>query len=147
MMEKRQIFRSNKRTQLYRKHENHDVKIEIRRPNKKGKPMSRPQRREKKLIMEAGHAYLNDDSMPVSKRIRAFQQFLREFRVEKEKLTMKYFKEQNGFEATDDDSKRALVDRLIQKAHGSSPKDDEERNSYVSASYGSIMKIGWTPHH
>ena len=109
--------------------------------------MSRTQRREKKLIMEAGRAYLNDDSMTVSKRIHAFQQFLREFRVEKEKLTMQHFKEQNGFEATDDDSKRALVDRMVRKARGSSPKDDEERNSYISASYGSIMKIGWEPHH
>jgi hypothetical protein len=109
--------------------------------------MSRPERREKKLIMEAGRAYLNDDSMTVSKRIHAFQQFLREFRVEKEKLTMQYFKEQNGFEATDDDSKRSLVDRLFRKACGSSPKDDEERNLYISASYGSIMKIGWKPHH
>ena len=109
--------------------------------------MSRTQRREKKLVMEVGHIYLNDDSMPVYKRIHAFQQFLREFRVEKEKLMMQHFKEQNGFEATDDDSKRALVDRLFRKACGSSPKDDEERNLYISASYGSIMKIGWTPHH
>ena len=109
--------------------------------------MSRPERREKKLIMEAGRAYLNDDSMPVYKRIHAFQQFLREFRVEKEKLTMKYFKERNGFEATDDDAKRSLVDRLFQKARGSCPKDDDERNEYISASYDSIMKIGWTPSH
>jgi len=109
--------------------------------------MSRIKRREKKLVREVGRIYLNDDSMPVYKRIHAFQQFLREFRVEKEKLTMQYFKEQNGFEATDDDAKRALVDRLFQKARGSSPKDDEERNSYISASYGSIMKIGWTPSH
>jgi hypothetical protein len=109
--------------------------------------MSRPERREKKLIMEAGRAYLNDYSMPVSKRIHAFQQFLREFHVEKEKLTMKHFKEQNGFEATDDDAKRALVDSMIRKARGSNPKNDEERNSYISASYGSIMKIGWEPRH
>ena len=109
--------------------------------------MSRPERREKKLIMEAGRAYLNDDSMPVSKRIYMFQQFLREFRVEKEKLAMECFKKQNGFEATDDDSKRALVDSMIRKERGSRPKDDEERNSYISASYGSIMKIGWKPQH
>lgn len=107
--------------------------------------MSRTQRREKKLIMEAGHAYMNDDSMTIPKRIYMFQQFLREFRREKEKLTMKYFKEQNGFEATDDDSKRALVDHMIQKVRGTSPKSDEERNEYISASYGHIMKIGWTP--
>jgi hypothetical protein len=107
--------------------------------------MSRIKRREKKLIMETGHIYLNDASMPVSKRIHAFQKFLREFRVEKEKLTMQHFKEQNGFEATDDDAKRTLVDGLFHKLHGSYPKDDEERNSYISASYGSIMKIGWTP--
>lgn len=109
--------------------------------------MSRPERREKKLIMEAGRAYLSDASMSVSKRIHAFRQFLREFRVEKEKLTMQHFKEQNGFEATDDDSKRALVDRLIQKARCQPAKDDEERNLYISASYGSIMKIGWKPQH
>lgn len=109
--------------------------------------MSRPERREKKLIMEAGRAYLNDDSMSVSKRIYAFQQFLREFRVEKEKLAMEYFKKQNGFEATDDNAKRALVDSMIRKARGTNPKDDEERNSYISASYGSIMKIGWKPRY
>jgi len=109
--------------------------------------MSRIKRREKKLVREVGRIYLNDASMPVSKRIHAFQKFLREFRVEKEKLTMQLFKEQNGFEATDDDAKRSLVDGLFHNIHGSYPKDDEERNSYISASYGSIMKIGWTPSH
>jgi len=109
--------------------------------------MSRPERREKKLIMEAGRAYLSDDSMPVSKRIHAFQQFLREFRVEKEKLTMELFKEKNGFEATDDVAKRSLVDHLYRKICGRNPKDDEERNSCIPASYGSIMKIGWTPNY
>jgi hypothetical protein len=107
--------------------------------------MSRTERREKKLIMEAGRAYLNDVSMSVSKRIYMFQQFLREFRREKEKLTMQYFKEQNGFEATDDHAKRALVDRMFRKIKGRNPMNDEERNEYISASYGSIMKIGWMP--
>lgn len=109
--------------------------------------MSRPQRREKKLIMEAGRSYLNDNSMSVSKRIYAFQQFLREFHREKERLTMVYFKEKNGFEATDDDAKRALVDGMIRKAHCLPAKDDEERNEYIPATHGSIMKIGWKPRH
>ena len=121
-------------------------KIEIRATSQeKANIMSRPERREKKLIMEAGRAYLNDESMPVSKRIYTFQQFLREFRREKERMTMQYFKEQNGFEATDDNAKRSLVDRLVRKVRGTNPKDDEERNEYISASYGSIMKIGWMP--
>lgn len=107
--------------------------------------MSRTQRRENKLIMEAGRGYLTDESMPVSKRIYTFQQFLREFRREKEQLAMMHFKEKNGFEATDDNAKRALVDRLYRKICGSRPKDDEERNTCIPASYGSIMKIGWMP--
>jgi len=109
--------------------------------------MSRPARREKKLIMEAGRAYLNDESMPIPKRVYRFQKFLGEFHREKEQLAMKYFKEQNGFDATDNESKRALVDDLYRKIRGTSPKDDEERNACIPASYGSIMKIGWTPNY
>ena len=109
--------------------------------------MPRPERREKKLIMEAGRIYLNDETMSVSKRVQALQQFIHEFQQEKERLSMVHFKETNGFEATDDNAKRSLVDKLYRKICGSHPKDDAERNACIPASYGSIMKIGWTPNY
>jgi hypothetical protein len=103
------------------------------------------QRREQKHLLEVGKTFIEDDSIPVPKRIKNLRIFLRTFHKEKEKLKMAQFKQINGFAADDDDAKRALVDQLVYEIFNRYPKDDEERNRYTHSRENYMMRIGWKP--
>ena len=69
---------------------------------------------------------------------------MRDLRIESEKMKMEQFKHVNGFAADDDRAKRALVDQLVYDHSKRYPKDDDERNEYIS-SRNPMMVIGWRP--
>ena len=103
-------------------------------------------RYEKKMLENIGYSIIADPSVPVPKRIDNWRTYLREYRQEKTKIMMKHFQEINGFAATDDNAKRALVDELYFEVFHKLPKDDEERNKYTSCRDTPMMKIGWKPY-
>ena len=99
-------------------------------------------RRQQKKVIEIGSIFIHDSSMPVSKRVKKLRTFMKEIRIETEKLKMEQFKSLNGFAADDDNAKRALVDQLVYHHLKRYPKDDDERNEYISSP---MMEIGWRP--
>jgi hypothetical protein len=99
-------------------------------------------RRQQKKVIEIGSIFIHDISMPVSKRVKKLRTFMKEVRIETEKLKMEQFKSLNGFAADDDNAKRALVDQLVYHHLKRCPKDDDERNEYISSP---MMEIGWRP--
>ena len=106
--------------------------------------MCRQKRREQKKLVEIGTIIMEDVSMPVSQRVKTLRTFLKEFRIESEKLKMAQFKQINGFAADDDHAKRALIDQLVYRHLKRYPKNDDERNEYT-LSRNPMMKIGWRP--
>ena len=78
------------------------------------------------------------------------QAFLNEVAYYKEKQMMSQFYETNGFAATDDDAKRALIDELC-RSSSSCPTTDEERNELVHTNrpteWTDMMRIGWRPQY
>jgi len=106
---------------------------------------SRRQSREKKRLLEVGKIFIEDVSIPISKRVKNLRIFLRTYNKEKEKLEMEQFKKINGFAADDDDAKRAIVDEVVYAILGRYPKDDEERNHYTHSRENPMMRIGWKP--
>jgi len=97
-------------------------------------------------MWKMGIEFLKDSTVPISTRIHNYREFLRDFRKEKQKRKMRKFREINGFDATDDDAKRKIVDELFYEVFQRYPVDDEERNEYThSSSNMGIMKIGWRP--
>ena len=107
--------------------------------------MGKEQRREDQYIMKNGLIYLNDLSLSVSKRIANLRIFLREYYEEKERVNREQFRIINGFDATDDDAKRAVVDELFLVVFQRYPKDDHERNDYTYSPITNMMRIGWRP--
>jgi hypothetical protein len=103
------------------------------------------QRKEYKRILIAGTHLLQNTSIPVSKRIKLLREWFREYREEKQRLQMEQFRELNGFLATDDDSKRALIDEVHYEVMGRYPVDDKERNLYTKARNTPMMQVGWQP--
>jgi hypothetical protein len=99
-------------------------------------------RRQQKKVIEIGKIFVQDVSMPLSKRIKILRTFMKEVRIEIEKRKMAQFQSLNGFAADDDDAKRALVDQLVYDHMKRYPKDDDERNEYISSP---MMEIGWRP--
>lgn len=109
--------------------------------------MSHREQREKKLLHMIGMAFLNDASLPINIRVYKYRGFLREYRNERVKIQMKRFREINGFDPTDDDAKRKLVDELYYEVFQKYPKDDDERNKYTYSHRRimNMMMIGWKP--
>lgn len=99
-------------------------------------------RRQQKKLVEIGTFFIQDVSMPVSQRVKTLRTFMRDVRIESEKIKMTQFKTLNGFAADDDHAKRALIDQLVYRHSNRYPKDDDERNEYISSP---MMKIGWRP--
>jgi hypothetical protein len=109
--------------------------------------MNHRELREKKMLHTIGISFMNDASLPINTRIYKYRGFLREYRNERIKAQMERFREVNGFDPTDDDAKRKLVDELYYEVFQRYPKDDDERNKYTY-SYRRIMNmmmIGWKP--
>jgi hypothetical protein len=75
--------------------------------------------------------------------------FLDEVAYHKEKQMMIQFREKNGFDATDDDAKRALIHELCKELSHDCPTTDEERNKLLESDYATewtdMMQIGWQP--
>ena len=101
-------------------------------------------RRQQKKVVEIGSIFIHDISMPVSQRVKKLRTFMRDVRIEAEKIKMAQFKQLNGFAADDDNAKRALIDQLVYHHSKRYPKDDDERNEYIS-SHDHMMQIGWRP--
>jgi len=99
-------------------------------------------RRQQKKLVEFGEFFIHDVSTPVHQRVKTLRAFIKEVRIESEKIKMAQFKKLNGFAADNDHAKRALVDQLVYDHSNRYPKDDDERNEYISAP---MMKIGWRP--
>jgi len=61
---------------------------------------------------------------------------------------MKQFRLRNGFDATDDNAKRALIDEVYVEANLSPPTTDEERNAVFEEDdeWINMMRIGWRPY-
>jgi hypothetical protein len=106
--------------------------------------MNRQNRREQKKLIEVGTILMTDVSMPVHQRVKKLRTFMKDLRIESEKMKMDQFKQVNGFAADDDHAKRALVDQLVYNHSKRYPKDDDERNEYIS-SRNPMMEIGWRP--
>ena len=101
--------------------------------------------REYTRILATGSHYLQNTMYPVSTRIKLFRVWFREYREEKQRLQMEQFYQLNGFEATDDDAKRALIDEVHYEVTGRYPADDEERNLYTKSRNTPMMQVGWEP--
>ena len=75
--------------------------------------------------------------------------FLDEVAYHKEKQMMIQFHEKNGFDATDDDAKRALLYEICNQIDYPYPTTDEERNEIIqmgdSTEWTDMMRIGWQP--
>jgi hypothetical protein len=99
-------------------------------------------RRQQKKVVEIGTIFIHDISMPVSQRVKKLRTFMRDVRIEAEKIKMTQFKQLNGFAADDDNAKRALIDQVVYERLKQYPKDDDERNEYISSP---MMQIGWRP--
>ena len=110
-----------------------------------GKTMMSQRRQEQNHLLEVGKIFIEDITIPVSKRVKNLRIFLRSFHKEKEKIKMQHFKQITGFAADDDDAKRALVDKLVYEMFNRYPKDDEERNHYTHSRENYMMRIGWKP--
>lgn len=103
------------------------------------------QRKEYNLILSVGKHHLKDTTYPVAKRVQLLREWYREYREEKQRLQMAQFYELNGFEAMDDEAKRALIDEVHYEVMGCYPKSDEERNIYTRARHTPMMQVGWYP--
>ena len=99
-------------------------------------------RKQQKKLVEFGTFFIHDVSMPVSQRVKTLRTFIKDVRIESEKIKMVQFKKLNGFAADDDHAKRTLIDQLVYDHSKRYPKDDDERNEYISSP---MMKIGWRP--
>jgi hypothetical protein len=99
-------------------------------------------RRQQKKVIEIGTIFIRDISMPFHQRVKTLRTFMKDLRIESEKIKMAQFKQLNGFAADDDHAKRALVDQLVYNHSKRYPKDDDERNEYISSP---MMQIGWRP--
>lgn len=77
--------------------------------------------------------------------------FLNEVDYYKEKQMMKQFYEINGFAATDDDAKRALLYEICNEIYHLYPTTDEERNEIIQmgkpTEWTDMMRIGWQPRY
>jgi len=102
-------------------------------------------RKECKLIRQIGSQHLQNTNYPVPQRLQLFREWYREYREEKQRLQMEQFYQLNGFEAIDDDAKRALIDEVHYEVTGRYPKNDEERNIYTRARHTPMMQVGWYP--
>ena len=103
------------------------------------------QKREYKLILTAGSQLLHDTQYSISQRIQILRAWYREYREEKQRLQMEHFYQLNGFKATDDEAKRAIIDEAHYEVMGRYPKDDNERNLYTKARNTPMMQVGWEP--
>ena len=101
-------------------------------------------RREHKKVVEVGTIIIQDMSLSIPQRVKKLRTFMRDLRIESEKMKMDQFKQVNGFAADDDNAKRALVDQLVYNHLKRYPKDDDERNEYIR-SHNPMMEIGWRP--
>ena len=101
-------------------------------------------RRQQKKVIEIGTIFIHDISIPVSQRVKKLRTFMRDVRIEAEKIKMAQFKQLNGFAADDSNAKRALIDQVVYDRLKQYPKDDDERNEYIS-SHNHMMQIGWRP--
>lgn len=103
------------------------------------------QRKEYNRILTVGAQLLKDAAFPVAQRIQLFRKWFREYREEKQRLQMEQFYQLNGFEAMDDDAKRALIDEVHYEVTGRYPADDKERNLYTKSRNTPMMQVGWYP--
>jgi hypothetical protein len=103
------------------------------------------QKKEYKRILAVGTLFLQDTALPVAQRIRLLREWFREYREEKQRLQMEQFRKINGFEATDDETKRAIIDEVHYEVTGRYPADDKERNLYTKARNTLLMQVGWRP--
>jgi len=101
-------------------------------------------RREHKKVVEVGTIIIQDMSLSIPQRVKKLRTFMRDLRIESEKMKMDQFKQVNGFAADDDNAKRALVDQLVYDHLKRYPNNDDERNEYIS-SRNPMMEIGWRP--
>jgi len=100
--------------------------------------------RENHALLHIGVQTLSNTAVPLSTRIKSWRTYLRDYRRASEQIMMEQFKEKNGFDAEDDDAKRALVDGLYYEVFQTYPKGDMERNEYTKSHEGlDIMRIGW----
>jgi hypothetical protein len=90
--------------------------------------------------------YENKESSEIQTQLAAF---LDEVAYHKEKQMMIQFREKNGFDATDDDAKRALLYEICNEIYHDYPPTDEERNEIIqmgdSTEWTDMMRIGWQP--
>lgn len=79
------------------------------------------------------------------------QTFLNEVEYYKEKQMMSQFYELNGFAATDDDAKRALLYEICNETYHLYSATDEERNEIIQmgkpTEWTDMMRIGWRPQY
>lgn len=104
-------------------------------------------KKESRELRKIGQVFLNDTQYTMKQRLDNWKNFLEEFFIERDKILMKSFKEKNGFEATDDDSKRKLIDTVFYEHCHRYPKDDYEREYYNYSHMVDrhLMRIGWKP--
>ena len=111
-------------------------------------------------FLEQVQAFLDDVAICKEKNViiefydkflEQLQLFLDEVAYYKEKSMMIEFYDKNGFNATDDDAKRALIDECCDEISCSRPVTDEERNEIIQMSKPSewtdMMVIGWRPRY
>jgi len=92
--------------------------------------------------------YEKEESTEIQTQLAAF---LDEVAYYKEQQMMIQFREKNGFDATDDDAKRALLYEICNEIYHLYPTTDEERNEIIqmgdSTEWTDMMRIGWCPQY
>jgi len=92
--------------------------------------------------------YEKEESTEIQSQLAAF---LDEVAYHKEQQMMKQFYEKNGFDATDDHAKRALLYEICNEIYHLYPTTDEERNEIIqmddSTEWTDMMRIGWHPQY
>jgi hypothetical protein len=99
-------------------------------------------------IMKLSHIlfYDNEECSEIQTYLTTF---LDEVAYHKEKQMMIQFREKNGFDAIDDNAKRALLYEICNQIDYPYPTTDEERNEIIqmgdSTEWTDMMRIGWKP--
>jgi len=92
--------------------------------------------------------FYEQESTEIQSQLAAF---LDEVAYYKERQMMTQFYEKNGFNATDDDAKRALLYEICNEIYHLYPTTDDERNEIIqmgeSTEWTDMMRIGWRPQY
>lgn len=109
--------------------------------------MCRFRKTESRTLYQTGLAIFQDETLSIPQRIGEWRHWIREYHRIMEKKEMELFEQENGFAATDDAAKRALIDHMCKMMQVPLPTTDAEYNTYTYSRRTAMMQIGWFPQY